>query len=73
MKTITISDETYKKLESVKAGRSFSETIDSLISSNANVTIDRLLELGSYSTGRESELANVVEGIRRRAKARSST
>lgn len=31
MKTITISDDTYKRLESAKAGRSFSETIDSLV------------------------------------------
>ncbi|HZW55834.1 MAG TPA: antitoxin VapB family protein [Nitrososphaerales archaeon] len=72
MKTITISDETYKRLESVKAGRSFSETIDGLISANVEKTIDRLLALSSHSTGREAELASVVEGIRKRTRARTS-
>lgn len=71
MKTITISDETYRRLESVKAGRSFSETIDGLISGSVSVRIDRLLELGSRSTGREDELAKVVEGVRKRTRART--
>ena len=70
MKTITISDEAYKKLESVKAGRSFSETIEMLISASVNKRIDRLLELGSHSTGREDELRSIVHGIRKRTRAR---
>ena len=74
MKTITISDDTYKKLEAVKKGRSFSETIDGLISKNVSLRIDNILELiPKYSTGREKELASVVEGIRKRTRARVST
>ena len=70
MKTITISDDTYRKLEAVKKGRSFSETIDGLISKNVSLRIDNILELvPKYSTGREKELASVVQGIRKRKKA----
>ncbi len=72
MKTITISDETYKRLESIKSGRSFSATIDSLISASVGERIDRLMRLESYKTGREDELSKIVEGIRKRTKARPS-
>ncbi|MDV3243571.1 MAG: antitoxin VapB family protein [Nitrososphaerales archaeon] len=71
MKTITISDETYRRLESMKAGRSFSETIDGLISSSVSSRIDRLLGLASFTTGTEEELANVVNEIRKRARSRN--
>jgi len=71
MKTITISDETYARLGSIKAGRSFSETIDEVISSNVGVRIDKLNDLSTGATGREDELARVVEGIRKRTKART--
>ena len=72
MKTITISDETYKRLISIKHGRSFSETIDGLVSTNVGERIDRLLKLESYRTGREDELAKLVEGVRKRTRARRS-
>jgi predicted CopG family antitoxin len=72
MRTITISDETYKRLESIKHGRSFSETIDGLVSANVGERIDRIVKLESYRTGREDELAKVVEGIRKRTRARRS-
>jgi predicted CopG family antitoxin len=72
MKTITISDDTYRRLESLKEGRSFSETIEGLIASSVASRIDRLLELGSSKTGREDELAEVVKGIRERTRARTS-
>jgi len=70
MKTIAISDEIYKKLEAVKNGRSFSETIDGLISGNVGLRIENLLEtVSNGSTGRENELASVVQGMRKRARA----
>ena len=62
MKTITISDDAYRRLESLKGGRSFSETIEGLIAGSAGARIDRLLELGSFKTGREGELAEVTTG-----------
>jgi len=70
MKTITISDETYRRLESIKSGRSFSETINSLISKSVGERIDHILNLESYKTGREAELDKIVEGIRKRTRAR---
>jgi predicted CopG family antitoxin len=70
MKTITISDETYKRLESIKHGRSFSQTIDRLVSANVSERIDRIVKLESYKTGRETELAKVVQGVRKRTRAR---
>jgi len=71
MKTITISDETYARLESIKAGRSFSETIDEVISSNVGIRVDKLNALSTAATGREDELAKVVQGIRKRTRART--
>ena len=70
MKTITISDETYRRLESIKSGRSFSETIDSLISKSVGERIDHIINLGAYKTGREAELGKIVEGIRKRTRSR---
>jgi len=72
MKTITISDETYRRLESLKGGRSFSETIEGLIAGSVETRIDRLLELGAARTGREDELAEIVKGIRSRTRVRMS-
>jgi predicted CopG family antitoxin len=71
MKTITISDDAYRRLESLKAGRSFSETIESLIAGRVEARIDKILEVGSRGTGREDELSEIVAGIRRRTKART--
>lgn len=71
MKTITISDDTYRRLESIKSGRSFSETIDGLISKSVGERIDHILKSESYKTGREAELEKVVEGIRKRTRART--
>jgi predicted CopG family antitoxin len=70
IKTIAISDDTHGRLESTKSGRSFSETIDSLISKSVGERIDNLLKLEPFRTGREAESGKVVEGIRKRAKAR---
>ena len=72
MKTITISDDAYRRLESLKGGRSFSETLEGLIAGSAGARIDRLLELGVSKTGREDELSEVVKGIRERTRARTS-
>ena len=69
MKNITISDDVYRKLKCLKAGRTFSETIDELIRFNVGVRIDHLLELGKSATGREDELERLVNGMRKRAKA----
>lgn len=71
MKTITISDEAYRRLESLKAGRSFSETIEGLIAGRVEIRVDSLLKLSTRKTGREDELAEIVERIRRKTRART--
>ncbi len=50
MKTLTISDEVYAKLEQLKDGKSFSELIDELIRANVSLRIEKLLELSRYET-----------------------
>ena len=72
MKTITLSDEAYRRLESLKKGRSFSETIEGLITARVDARVDKLLEVGPRRTGREDELSDIVEGIRRRTRARTA-
>ena len=72
MKTITISGDAHRRLESLKGGRSFSETIEGLIAENVESRTDRLLELGTARTGREDELSEIVKGIRRRTRVRLS-
>lgn len=71
MKTITISDETYEKLEKIKGKRSFSEIINYLITSNVSLRIERLLSLSSYSTGREDEMLEVIKRIKAEFMART--
>lgn len=72
LKTIRISDEVYAKPEKLKRNRSFSELLDYLIHANVSSHLEKLLELSQYKTGREEELAAVVERLRREFKVRSS-
>ncbi len=72
VKTITISDEVYRKLSLLKDGRSFSELIDELIRSNISKRIDMILQASrKYRTGREEELLEIVERLREGFKART--
>lgn len=70
MKTITISDEVYSKLEALKGSKSFTELIDQLIKANVSIRIDRVIELSRYKTGREEELAELVGKVRKEFRAR---
>lgn len=70
MKTITVSDEVYEKLESIKGKRSFSEVINFLITSNVSLRIEKVLSLSNYSTGREDEMLEVVRRIKAEFKVR---
>lgn len=71
MKTITISDEVYEKLEKIKGKRSFSEVINYLITSNVSLRIEKVLSLSNYSTGREDEMLEVIKRIKAEFKART--
>ncbi|MEM2294177.1 MAG: antitoxin VapB family protein [Nitrososphaerota archaeon] len=71
MKTITISDEVYEKLERIKGKRSFSEIINYLITSNVSLRIERLLSLSSYLTGHENEMLEVIKRVKAEFRART--
>ncbi len=64
MKTITISDEVYEKLSRLKGKRSFSEIIDLLLRTSVERRIDMLIKVGSFCTGREDELKDIVKPIK---------
>ncbi|MGQ9469860.1 MAG: antitoxin VapB family protein [Nitrososphaerales archaeon] len=64
MKTITISDEVYEKLERLKRNKSFSETINKLITMNVALRMEKLLEISHERTGREEELLEVIRLVR---------
>jgi len=68
MKTISVSDEVYRKLVALKKGRSFSEVIDELIRSNVARRIDAILKLSGV--GLDEDLERVVRTIRESFKAR---
>ena len=60
MKTITISDEVYWKLVSIKGNKSFSEIIDELIRRNMEIRVKKIIELAGYG---DKEAADVLEDI----------
>jgi len=70
VKTITISDEVYEKLSRLKGEKSFSEIIDLLIKTSVERRIDMLAKLGSFRTGREDELKDIVKSIKETFKTR---
>ena len=63
MKTITISNEIYNKLVTLKGNRTFNEVIDELIRKNVNKRID-LLVSSLETTGFEEELEEIYNNIR---------
>ncbi|MEM3952689.1 MAG: antitoxin VapB family protein [Nitrososphaerota archaeon] len=71
MKTITISDEVYEKLEKIKGKRSFSEVINYLIASNVSLRVEKILSLSNYFTGREDEMLEVVKKVKAEFRART--
>lgn len=63
MKTITISNDIYNKLVTLKGNRTFNEVIDELIRKNVNKRID-LLVSSLDTTGFEEELEEIYKNIR---------
>jgi len=45
MKTITISDEVYKKLVSIKGDKTFSQVIDELIMRDIDKRVEKIIEI----------------------------
>ena len=68
MKTITIRDDTYRRLASLKGGKSFSDAIDELIRKDVSRRIEMVINLSEeYGS---SELEAIVAEIRRNFRAR---
>ena len=59
MKTITISDEVYRKLVALKGGRSFSEVIDELIRTNVRKRAEMIIAASKGGVSPE-----LVESVR---------
>ncbi len=69
MKTITIRDDTYRRLASLKGGKSFSDAIDELIRKDISRRIEMVINLSEDYGG--SELEEVIAEIRRNFRLRA--
>ncbi len=69
MKTITIRDEVYRKLVSLKGKGSFSDIIDDLIRRDVERRVNKIIEISSKA-GYPEELEEVVRRIREELRAR---
>ncbi|RLE62415.1 MAG: antitoxin [Thermoprotei archaeon] len=70
MKTITISDEVYRKLVSIKGKKSFSQIIDELIAHNVSKRIEKILEISLKESEDIEELERIVKEIRENFRVR---
>ncbi len=68
MKTITLREETYRKLLSLKGKRSFSDVIEELIRKNVEGRVEKIIEVCSSPPSPEVE--DVVRRIRSEFEAR---
>ena len=73
MKTITVSDEVYRKLISIKGDRTFSQVIDELIRRDVERRVEKLIEVAASRPEGVEDLEEIVESIRKlfRVKFRS--
>lgn len=70
MKTITISDEVYRKLVSIKGKKSFSQIIDELIAYNVSKRVEKILEVTLRESEDIEELERIVKEIREKFRVR---
>ena len=70
MKTITISDEVYRKLASIKGDKTFSQIIDELIMRDVKKRADKIIEIATRKSEGVEELEEIVKNIRRTFKVR---
>jgi len=64
MKTITITDEVYRKLVAIKGDRTFSQVIDELIARDVERRVEKILELAAARREGVEELEEVVRAVR---------
>ncbi|MCD6510444.1 MAG: antitoxin VapB family protein [Thermoprotei archaeon] len=70
MKTITISDEVYRKLVAIKGDKTFSQVIDELIRRDVGRRAERIIEVCSRRVEGVEELEEIVRAIRESFKVR---
>lgn len=70
MKTITISDEVYRKLVAIKGDKTFSQVIDELIRRDVGRRAERIIEVCSRRAEGVEELEEIVRAIRDSFKVR---
>lgn len=71
MKTIMLSDEAYKKLASIKDGRSFTELISELVDEVKHTKLANIEEFfGIISEQEAKSLYKITKQVRSRAKRR---
>lgn len=64
MKTITISDEVYGKLISIKGNRTFSKVIDELIRRDVDRRIEKIINVAAGRPEGVEELEEIVKKMR---------
>ena len=69
MKTVTLRDDVYRKLLSLKGDRSFSDVIDDLIKRDVERRVSKIIE-ASISAGSPEEMEGVIREIREGFKVR---
>ncbi len=68
MKTITVRDDTYRRLLSLKGKRSFSDVIDELIRRDIERRVGKIIEVCSAPPS--PELEDIVRRVRENFRAR---
>jgi len=72
MKTIMVSDEAYRKLASIKDGKSFTDTISELVDRLKQTNTKEIMKFAGIMSKEEADdLQKIVAEIRKRAKARA--
>ncbi|GEM_PF-1883593 len=69
MKTVTLRDDVYRKLLSLKGDRSFSDVIDDLIRRDVERRVSKIIEV-SISAGSPEEMERMIREIREGFKVR---
>ncbi len=64
MKTITISDDVYRKLVAIKGNRTFSQIIDELITRDISRRVEEIIRIATSRPEGVNELERIVKIIR---------
>ncbi len=69
MKTLTIREDVYRKLLSLKDGKSFSDIIDELIRRDLERRVNKIVE-ASFKAGPPEDIEEIMRRIREEFRAR---